>query len=219
MPAKIRIVASIFVLGLVCASACASVGSAPTATLRRFTRVNVHVDGWGGTAVLIDRDGRRTGWTRNGVVREIKGCGSQSGSEDGIPISSDTTGLDADDKALIAATLARDSLLAEQEPEPTWHFFDIRNDIFYHGNDAAKLVGLIDQGGCELRLDPIFAGTVWLSIVANGTGLGECQDTTSAWVQPGVPSRWRLAWKVVGDSCVVKISRLEERGSASPGPK
>ena len=79
--------------------------------------------------------------------------------------------------------------------------------------------GLIDQGGCELRLDPITACMVRLAINDQGIKFRGCRDTTSLWVTPGTPLRWRLAWKVVGDSCIVKISRLDERGSSRPGGK
>lgn len=218
MSAKNHILASLAVLGLVCAAACTSVGSAPTETPKKFTRLNVSVDAVTYEvpepglveALLIDRDGRRTGWTRKGVLREINGCASQHGSEDGIPISSDTTGLDADEKALLAAMLARDSLRAEQETGPTWHYFQIGNDIGYR---AGGPLGLIDQGGCELRLDPITSCMVRLAISDQGTEFRGCRDTTSLWVKPGTPQRWRLSWKVVGDSCVLKLSRLG-RGSA-----
>src|SRR5207244_1321409 len=36
-------------------------------------------------ALLIDRNGRQTGWKRDRSIREIAGCMLQSGSEEGIP--------------------------------------------------------------------------------------------------------------------------------------
>lgn len=77
MCVKIHTLASVFVLGLLGAAACASVDSVQTTTPREFTRVNVSVDSWAVEAVLIDRDGRRTGWTRNArQLGEINGCAS-----------------------------------------------------------------------------------------------------------------------------------------------
>src|SRR5262245_487127 len=130
-----HVVAWPFVLGLLSAMACASVSSEPQVAPRRFSSVNVSVDAVtydvpaAGLveAVLIDRDGRRTGWTRNAVLHEINGCVSQHGSEDGIPMSSDTSGLNAEEKAQLAAMLERDSL-GDHEPRlPSWHHFQISN--------------------------------------------------------------------------------------------
>lgn len=204
---------SLLVLGLLCTAACASGGGASTATPGKLTQVNLSVDGWAVEAVLVDRDGRRTGWTRSGDLREINGCTKQSGWEDGIP----NPRPDDSDSAEVAAweeAQRQDSIYAASNPLPTSHFFSIGNHKNYR---AGGPVGLIDQGGCELRLDPISAGAVRLSLRAEGIGFSARRDTTSTLVTPGKPQRWRLSWKQAGDSCVVKISRLAERGSAK-GP-
>lgn len=204
------------ILGLACTAGCASVGSAPPTTPRKFTRVNVSVDGLAWVeAVLIDRDGRRTGWTRAGDRFEINGCGFQRGWEDGIP----NPRPDEADSAGVAEweeIQRQDSIYAASNPLPTWHFFEIGNDKNYR---AGGPPGLIDQGGCDLRLDPISADALRLAINAEGIGFRGCEDTTSTVVSPGKPQRWRLTWKLAGDSCVVRITRLGERGSARPPGK
>jgi hypothetical protein len=34
-------------------------------------------------------------------------------------------------------------------------------------------------------------------------------------VEPGVPSRWWLSWKTVGDRCIVSISQLKREAKRS----
>lgn len=213
MSARNRVWALLFVLGLVCTAACASVGSVPTRTPRKFTRVNVSVNGWAVEAVLIDRDGRRSGWTRNARLREINGCANQAGWEDDTsdprPDESDSAGVAEWEEAQ-----REDSIYFASDPPPTWHFFSIGNDKNYR---AGGPPGLIDQGRCELRLDPIHAGTVELSLRADGIGLRSRRDTTSAVIVPGKPQHWRLSWKVAGDSCVLNMSRIERRSARPSG--
>lgn len=205
MSAKNRVRAGMIVFGLLGAAACASVGSAPTTTSRKFTGVTVSADGWAFEALLIDRDGRRTGWTRSGDLREINGCVSQSGWEDGIP---NPRPDDSDSAAVTAWEEAQraDSTYAASNPLPTWHSFSIGSNMNYRAGGPKSL---IDQGGCELRLDPIHAGTVRLSLRAEGIGFRAHRDTTSAVVTPGKPQRWRLSWKQEGDSCIVRVARIE----------
>jgi hypothetical protein len=182
----------------------------PTVTTRRLTLISVSVEGWAVEAVLIDRDGRRTGWTRDARhLDEINGCRSQSGWEDDTqdprPDASDTAGV-----AVWEDERLRDSIYFASDPPPTWHFFDIGNERNYR---AGGPLSLIDQGGCELRLEPIHAGPVSLSLRAEGIGLRACRDTTSTLIAPGKPQRWRLSWKTAGDSCVVKMARVDVQGS------
>jgi hypothetical protein len=200
--------------GLVCASACSSGDGAVRASTGRFSEVFLSVYGWNGrvAAVVTDRDGRRTGWTPDRQLREIVGCGLGFGSEEGIPLpegeSEDTTAVATPDSVLGDAS--PDTMPPEPEATPKYHYFHIRNN-------PITPVGLIDQGGCELRLDPIVAGKVRLGLTATGVGFSACKDTTSVWVRPGVPLRWRLSWKTVGDRCVTKISRVtreEPKGSS-----
>ena len=209
---KNRVRVLLLVLGLLGSAACASVRSAPTTTQRKFTRVNVSVQGWAAEAVLIDGDGRRTGWTRDAWLREINGCGSQSGWgddwEDDSPRPDES---DSTDAAAWREARLRDSTYAASDPPPDWHHFDIGNNRNYR---AGGPPGLIDKGSCELQLVPIHAGTLHLAINAEGVGFQGCEDTTSVLIVPGTPQRWRLSWKHDGDSCVVKISRLGERSSA-----
>lgn len=205
---------SLLVLGLLCTAACASVGSVPTATPRRLTRLNVVVQNWDARveAVLIDQYGQRSGWTRKGVAEEVNGCISQSGWEDGIP----NPRPDESDTAAVAEwerIQAEDSTYAATTP-PIYHHFSIGNDRNYRDELAKRFVGLIEQGGCELRLVPLYPGALSLAINAEGIGVRGCEDTTSVLVTPGKPQRWRLTWKQAGDSCVVEITRLDVRGSA-----
>lgn len=200
----------LLVLGLLCTAACASVGGVPTTTPRKFARVNVSVDGWAVEAVLIDRSGRRTGWTRDARhLDEINGCRSQSGWEDDTqdprPDATDTAGV-----AVWEEERLQDSIYFASDPPPTWHFFEIGDDMNFR---AGGPQGLIDQGGCELRLDPIHAGALRLAINAEGSGFRACEDTTSTLVTPGKPQRWRLSWKAAGDSCIVKMARVDVQRS------
>ena len=206
-----RVRVLLLVLGFLGSAACASVGSVPTTTQPKFTRVGVSVHGWAAEAVLIDRDGRRTGWTRAAWLREINGCGSQSGWGDDWEDDTPPDESDSADVATWRAARLRDSIYAASDPPPDWHYFDIGNDRNYR---AGGPPGLIDKGSCELQLVPIHAGTLQLAINAEGVGFRGCEDTTSVLITPGTPQRWRLSWNWAGDSCVVKILRLGERGSA-----
>ncbi len=142
--------------------------------------------------MLIDRQGRRTGWNVDRPIRQIPGCLHGYGSEDGIPdedAPEDTTTLSP-----------ADTVPGHPEPMPVSHYFSIQ--------DSAGTPGLLREGGCELRLDPVADGHVTLAVTGTGTGFSECQDTTSVTVTTGVPSRWWVTWKPAKDKCVVRISRL-----------
>ena len=194
-----------WVLAIVLTStgACSS-GSSEPAGRGRMSEAQVNVFAWNDArvgATLIDRNGRRTGWNANRSVREIAGCTLESGSEEGIP---DETAPDTLEETTPADTVPRGP-----QPTPMEHHFKIFND-------AATPIGLIDQGGCELRLDPAVGGKVQLTLSASGIGLGGCKDTTSVWVKPGIPLRWWLSWKPAGDKCVVKIARMAATKAESP---
>lgn len=213
MPTKKLVLSSPVVLALACVVACSSLGTVPRTPASKITAVSVRVETWPEghvEATLTDRYGRRCGWTLKGTLREIRECGCRSDWEDGIP----NPRPDEADSAEVAEweeAQRQDSIYAASNPLPLYHDFSISD---YH--DAATPVSLIDQGKAELRLDPISAGTVHLSIRADGIGLRARRDTTSAVIAPGNPQRWRLTWKVAGDSCVLKMSRIEERRSVRP---
>lgn len=192
-------------LACILVNACASPGlSGAPARPERLAVVYVNVHAFGDSrvgAALIDREGRRTGWNVDRPIRQIPGCGHQYGSEDGIPdpnAPEDTT-----------EQAPADTVPGGPQPMPIYHFFDIFQPTPV---DSADLPGLLSQGGCELRLDPIAAGHVTLAIVGTGVGFEQCQDTASVNVTPGIPSRWRLSWNVREGGCVVKIARLPEKG-------
>jgi len=188
---------ALLVLALVASVACSS-GVRGATTRGRLTRVSVNVLGWNTLvkATLIDREGRRTGWSADRPVREIPGCLHEYGSEEGIP---------NDDAPEDTATPApADTVPGGPLPTPMYHYFTIA--------DSADVPGLIHEGGCELRLDADVDGKVQLTLTGNGTRLAECRDTTSVWMRRGVPSRWRLTWSAVAGKCGVKL----ERGS---GPR
>lgn len=159
-----------------------------------FTEVFVNTHAWDDSrisAVVIDQGGRRTGWTTDGPLREIVGCSAGYGTEEGIPNPED----EADPLADTFEGSARIS-----DP-PKYVYFHI-------SNDAVTPIGLIDQGGCELRVEAIVPGKVQLGVSANRAGRILCQDSTSVWVKVGVPLRYRLSWKAERETCVVKLSRL-----------
>jgi hypothetical protein len=192
-------------LAVVIAGSCSSSsGQAPAS--RGLIEAHVDVFGWNDArvaATLIDRNGRRTGWNLDRPIDQIRGCVYKPASEED---TSDEGPATAPKQPVRADTATR-----RTQPTPMEHYFKICND-------AMTAVGLIDQGGCELRLDPVVGGKVRLALLASGVRLSECRDTTSVWVTPGVPSRWWLSWKVTGDKCFVKISRMVAKGLA-PSPR
>lgn len=175
--------------------ACASRSSGPASTPGKFSQVYVSIFGFGDArvgAVLIDRKGRRTGWNVDRPIRQIPGCSHGYGSDDGIPDENapeDTTKL-----------APADTVPDHPEPTPVYHYFSIQ--------DSAGTPGLLGEGGCELRLDPIAGGHVTLAVTATGVGFESCQDTTSITAKPGVPSRWWLSWDATGGKCAVRVSRV-----------
>ena len=175
--------------------ACASRSSTPAGTQGKFSEVLVSIYGFGDArvgAVLIDRSGRRTGWNVDRPIRQVPGCYHGYGSEEGITDENapeDTTEL-----------APADTVPGHPEPTPKYHYFSIL--------DSAGTPGLLHEGGCELRLDPVAGGHVTLAVTGSGIGFRQCQDTTSVNVNPGVPSRWRVSWKLTTAGCNVKISRM-----------
>lgn len=172
-----------------------------------FAVVYVNVDAIGDArvgAALIDREGRRTGWNVDRPIRQIPGCGHQYGSEDGIP----------DPNAPEDATEwpPADTVTGGPQPMPIYHFFDVFQPLPL---DSANLPGLLSEGGCELRLEPVAAGRVRLAIVGTGVGIEQCQDTTSVAVRAGVSSRWWLSWRAAGGKCMVALSRMSDGGSSA----
>ena len=188
------------VMALISAGACAS--DSGTATARgKVVEARVDVFGWNDArtgATLIDRQGRRTGWNGERPVDQIPGCMYEPASEEGIP---DETRADT-----LGQRAALDTASHGHPATPMEHFFKIFND-------AITPVGLIDQGGCELRLDPVVGGKIKLALAASGVGLKASEDTTSIWVTAGVQSRWTLTWKVAGEKCAVRIARIAAKGS------
>ena len=191
----------VLTVALMSVGACSSgYGGAPARG--KLTQARAVVFGWNDArvgALLIDRNGRQTGWKRDRSIREIAGCMLQSGSEEGIP---DEAPPDTFVQTTPADTVQRQILRT-----PMYHYFTIE--------DSADVPGLLHQGGCELRLDPVVGGKVQLTLLASGVGFSECKDTTSVWVKPGIPSRLWLSWKTAGDSCRVRISQMAARKPGS----
>ena len=143
-------------------------------------------------AMLIDRHGQRTGWNVDRPIREIPGVVNGYGTEDGIPDENappDTTTL--------APT---DTIPGHSEPTPRYYYLSIQ--------ESSGGQGLLQDGACELRLDPEVSGHVSLALTGSGIGIKQCQDTTSVNVRPGTPSRWRLAWSLTNNECSVKITPI-----------
>lgn len=215
MSRKSYVFSTQLVLTLVAVVACSSVGTVHTENPKRIVRVNVVVENYDARveALIIDRHGRRSGWARQGEIEEINGCISRAGWGDGLP----DQGPGEPDSAAVAESermQAEDSAFAVSNPNPLPDLieFGVGNHLNYRAELADMFPGLLDQGGCELRLDPIHPGALNLAINAEGTGFRGCEDTTSVVVTPGEPQRWRLSWKVSGDSCVVKMVRLAATG-------
>jgi hypothetical protein len=182
--------------------ACTSRSGSPVSTAGRFSQVYVSIFGFGDArvgAALIDRRGRRTGWNVDHAIDQIPGCMYGAGSDEGIPddhVSEDTTGL-----------APADTVPGHPEPTPVYHYFSIQ--------DSSGTPGLLREGGCELRLEPVASGHVTLAVTGTGAGFNACQDTTSVGVRSGILSRWWLSWGAAQGKCVVKISRMSEGSSSS----
>ena len=86
------------------------------------------------------------------------------------------------------------------------------NSAYFEHAFLADQMGAELVEGSDLR---VVGGKVQLTLVATGIGLTGCKDTTSIWVKPGVPSRWRLSWKIAGEKCAVKISPMAATKQAS----
>jgi hypothetical protein len=163
----------------------------------------VYIEGVGDARVgpmLMDRKGRRTGWEVNHAIGEITSCEYGAGSEEGIP--------DEDTPEDTTQLAPADTVQGHPEPTPIYHYFSI--------TDSLGHPGLLSEGGCDLRLVPDVAGRAVLAVTGLRNGAILCQDTTSVAVKPGIPSRWWLSWQATGDSCVVKITRVEAGRTIPP---
>jgi len=159
-------------------------------------------------AILVDKQGRRCGWDMGGGAREIPGCWDEYGSEEGIPFEPEDT---------VGTTINNDSVEADQDSLPIYHSFKILGPPYYQLPESGGQ-GLLLEGGCELRLEPISPGRVTLAIMGSGTpdsgiGWNACRDTTSVMVQSGMPQRWWLSWKTDGNKCFVKLAKLSANES------
>ena len=175
--------------------ACALRSSAPASTSGKFLQVLVSIYAFGDArvgAVLIDREGRRTGWNVDRPIRQIPGVLNGYGSDVGI-----TDENAPEDTAQLAPA---DTVPGHPKPTPVYYYLSIQ--------DSAGTPGLLREGGCELRLVPVAGGRVSLAITGTGAGFSPCQDTTSLTVAPGVATRWCLSWSTNGNKCVVNLSRL-----------
>lgn len=144
-------------------------------------------------AVVVDREGRRTGWNLDRPIREIPGCVHGYGTEEGIPDQS--TQLD---------TAAVDEMVSGgPEPTPKYHYFTIR--------DSAGVPGLLSEGSCELLLVSRHGGHVTLAATGRSSGSEVCQDTASTSVKPGAASRWKISWNSGARKCVVSVSRIPSK--------
>ncbi len=174
--------------------ACAS-GSQQAPRERSVGRVQVSVGAWNSarvSAVLVDGEGRRTGWLNGRPIREIRGCIHEYGSEEGLPLEG------------AVAPPGEGAVTPEEHPggpesdTPKYHHFTVE--------DSAGNPGLVRLGRCELRLDPAVGGKVHLILIAAGEGISECRDTVSVRVTPRVGARWWLTWQVSGHRCIARIS-------------
>lgn len=197
--------------GVLCGQPSPAADMGSPAGFDEVSDVFIVVFGFGDARVgawLIDREGRRIGWNAvDGLYREIPGCWHSAGSDEGIP--DESAPLDTTEEA------PGDTVAGGLEATPLYHEFMILGSAHYALYDSTVRLTpkLLDEGGCELRLDPLATGRVTLAITGSGTlesGIGRdaCQDTTSAFVKTGVPSRWWLSWRTEGNKCIVKVSEL-----------
>jgi hypothetical protein len=193
---RLTAVMACVVLGL---GSCASRSGTPTDNHGRLLQVLVSVYAFNDArvrAVLIDGQGRRTGWNVDRPIREIPGVLNGYGTEEGIP---------DEDAPVDTTTLApADTVPVHPEPTPKYYYLSLQ--------DSSGVPSLLHDGECELRLDPVAAGHVTLTLTGTGVGFGQCQDTTSVTVRAGVPSRWWLRWNATEGRCTVAISRMSGIG-------
>jgi hypothetical protein len=191
----------LFLCGLAMLAAHAS-GSQVPRIERRIVHVRLSVDAWNDArvaAVLVDRTGQRTGWSKGRPTWGIRGCFYECAFEEG-PVDGDPTVSSGN------ASKSQDTPRGTGMGTPLLHHFTVQ--------DSARTPGLLRQGGCELRLTPDVGGKVQLILLADGVGIPECRDTMSVRVSPGALSRWWLTWKVAGDGCAVRISPMRGRRPA-----
>ncbi len=190
-----RMLCLCLVLGL---GSCASRSGQPADAHGKLTQVLVSIYGLDEArvrAVLIDREGRRTGWNVDRSIRQIPGVLDGYGTAEGIP--------DEDAPADTSTPSPADTVPGHPEPTPKYYYLSIE--------DSLGTPGLLRESGCDLRLDPERSGHVTLAVTGHGIGLEQCQDTTSLNVIVGVPSLWRLSWSVGLGKCDVKVDRVPRR--------
>jgi len=189
---------------------------------RNFSEVYVSIYGFDDArvgALLIDHEGRRTGWTVKGAIQEIPGCWDEYSSEVGIPEEDaieDTVGQGKENPD--SSAVENDSSVVGPANPPKYHIIRIFGPSHRGAPDSPDSVGIIPEGGCELRLEPIVPGRLNLAITGNGgpgsgIGISACQDTASVIVKAGVNSRWWLSWKTDGNKCFVKLAKLSAKES------
>lgn len=185
----------LFLCGLAVLAGHAS-GSQVPRIERRIVHVRLSVDAWNDArveAVLVDRTGQRTGWSKGRPTWRIRGCLYECAFEEG-PVDGDPNVSSGNVRE------RQDAPRGTSVGTPLLHHFTVQ--------DSARTPGLLRQGGCELRLTPVVGGKVQLIMLADGLGVPECRDTMSVQVRRGALSRWWLTWKVAGDSCAVRISPM-----------
>lgn len=183
---------------------CASRSDTPSGRRGRLSQVLVSINAFNDArvrAVLIDRQGRRTGWNIDRPIREIPGVLNGYGTEEGIPDESEPE----DTTALAPA----DTVPGHPEPTPKYYYLSIQ--------DSPDVPGLLDEAACELRLDPDIPGRVTLAITGSGVGLAQCQDTASVWTESGKTTCWRLEWSVTKGKSLVKLALVSASESGTHG--
>ena len=193
-------------IGLVgLAGACAYSGAAIGVGPRGLTSVHIAVvgDTTGMSALIVDAKGRRSGWDHGRPAREVPGCGHSYSWDQGIP-DSDSFNESSD------TTTAADSLEAGGEKgPPRYHSFEIRR--------LERGRGVIAEGHCDLVVESGQGGWVSLYVQAGQTEPEQCDTKLREDLQAETQYRWRVQWRVLGDSCAVAIARVSPK--ALPGSR
>ena len=178
---------------------CISSGAATREGAGGLTYVHVSVvgDTTGTEAMLVDGRGRRTGRLASGNIDEVPGCRYSGGWDDGIPDDEGPTDL-------------TDTTVVQESPIPDGTGLPPR----YHSFGIVRPErggGLLGEGRCDLLVESGQDGSVRIGVQGGLTEPEQCEATLTEILKAKTQYRWRVTWKALGDSCIVKIARVSPK--------
>ena len=156
-------------------------------------------------AMLVDKFGTRTGWNRDKRVYEISSCTYYTEADAGIPSELGDAGASPGDSASSSPPEGHaNTSRGVGEPTPRYQEFEV-----YRPSRARSRGELIDAGRCDLLVEPAETGMVSIGGSARRGSGQDCGRTEIRDVlRAGMRYRWRIEWKAVSDSCLVRFIRV-----------